>query len=369
MVFGKKQTITKTTLPPVKLPAPDISGGRRKRKGGTPIPGAVTTGGGVITIDGRDYVVNPTQRKIIEKARGIEKTTPTQITHEPMEDFDLEQAKADIRGEAVGEQEVPEGRQGTDIQQEKKLREQGLITVQTGTDESGFPLTSVVSFEEFQRLGLVAEKTEAELTGEVLGIGAIATPGGVVGGLPTGITKPALKVGKGKTSTNLLKGDLKKSGIKLIEKDRQIRKIGRDFSVSRDTAQQLYSKYQGTAVEKIGEFMTNPATWKWAGAGLLGTSLMSAWLGSDNVLSSSAFTMIKLRDAVESGQMTKEEALEESDEIQIWMDTARTVVNIMTRINPFLWSSRGTYMANADKAQTDFDLELRRILLFEPEVN
>lgn len=54
---------------------------------GTPITGAVT-GGGVITIDGRDFVVNPTQRKIIEqrintlRLSGVKEKTASQLARE-----------------------------------------------------------------------------------------------------------------------------------------------------------------------------------------------------------------------------------------------------------------------------------------------
>lgn len=50
---------TKAVAPPLVTQPPGT--------GGTPIPGAVTKGGGgVITIDGKDFVVTPTQRDIIE---------------------------------------------------------------------------------------------------------------------------------------------------------------------------------------------------------------------------------------------------------------------------------------------------------------
>ncbi len=367
----RKETLTTTELPPVTLkaptPSPAPTPSRKFSKKGT--LGAVMKGGGVITINGRDFVVTPTQRAIIEKIEGIDKFAPQEERKKIPEGFDIEQAKADIRGVGLEQEEVPEGRAGTDIQREKGLREKGLITVQTGVDETGSPLTQIVSFDEFKRLEREKGTSEADALVEFLSLGAIASPSGVVGGIPsaTKIIKPPLKVGKGKTATNILKGNLKKAGIKILEKDRQIKTIKRNFKVDRASAEKLYNLYQVTTIEKITTFMTNPKTWKWAVGGLLGTSLMTAWLASDNVLSSSAFTMIKLREAVESEDMSKAEALDEADEIQTWIDIGRSVVNIMTRINPFLWPSRGTYMVNADKAQADYDLELRRILLFEAE--
>ena len=339
--------------------------------------GLFTKGGDAIGIelpDGRVFLgLSPKDVASIQQRRGLEDLTPFSEEEQvkKIKDFDLETAKADIRKEGIGKEdvEIPEGKEGTDTQKERGLREKGLITIQTGVDEQGFPLTSVITFEQFKEQSLEAGKSEGEALGEFLALGAIASPSAVVGGIPSAvkITKPPIKVGKGKTASNILKGDLNKAGIKILEKDRQIKTIRRTFRVDTSTAEKLYNLYQVTTTEKILGFMTNPKTWKWIGAGFLGTSLMTAWLGSDNVLSSSAFTMIKLRDAVESGQMSKAEALEESDEIQKYIDTGRSVVNIMTRINPFLWPSRATYMANADKAQRDFDLELRRIVLFEAE--
>jgi len=91
-------------------------------------------------------------------------------------------------------------------------------------------------------------------------------------------------------------------------------------------------------------------------AGVAGTSGIVAWLASDNVLTGVTFTMRKLRDTIVD-ETTRAEAMDEAEEVQSWIDTATTFVNVATRINPLLWPFRHIFMVNAEKAQFDFDLE------------
>ena len=78
------------------------------------------------------------------------------------------------------EKEAATGRAITDVEAEVKLREQGFMTIQYGTDETGFPLTRVISIEGFKEESLAAQKAEAELTIDILMRGAAATPGAIM---------------------------------------------------------------------------------------------------------------------------------------------------------------------------------------------
>ncbi len=310
-----------------------------------------------------------TEKQARQQAKGEIRERGELASREQEAEIAFEKGRAAIIEKGKGEIEVPEGREATDVQKEKGLREKGLMTIQYGTDELGFALTTIIPIEDFQKQRSKALLSEAETGIDILAKGAIATPAGIAGGVPSvAAPKPKLNVGVGKTSGNILKGDLKTGTLKLIEKDRQIRTLSRTYKVSKEAATKIYNQYQVTNLEKIGSLITNPTFLKYTAAGLIGTSGLTTWLAADNIQSGSSFTMIKLREAVESETLTKEEALEESEEIRMWISEARSYININTMINPFLWFSRKSFMNNADKAQVDFNLERERILNFRPEV-
>lgn len=74
----------------------------------------------------------------------------------------------------------PEGRARTDVEAEVKLREQGLMTVQTGVDELGLPVTQVITIQGFKEQSAEAQKAEADLAVDILMRGAAATPGAIM---------------------------------------------------------------------------------------------------------------------------------------------------------------------------------------------
>ncbi|KKK84327.1 hypothetical protein LCGC14_2784470 [marine sediment metagenome] len=79
------------------------------------------------------------------------------------------------------EVEVPEGRAATDVEAEVKLREQGLMTIQTGVDELGLPVTQVITIQGFKEQSAEAQKAEADLALNILMKGFAATPGVIMG--------------------------------------------------------------------------------------------------------------------------------------------------------------------------------------------
>ena len=79
------------------------------------------------------------------------------------------------------EVKVPAGRARTDVEAEVKLREQGFMTVQTGTDELGMPLTQIISISGFKEQSAEAQKAEADLALNILMKGFAATPGVIMG--------------------------------------------------------------------------------------------------------------------------------------------------------------------------------------------
>ena len=77
-------------------------------------------------------------------------------------------------------EEIPEGRAVTDVNAEVELRSQGFMTVQTGVDETGHPITQIIPIQGFKEQSLEAQKAEAELAIDILLKGAAATPSAVV---------------------------------------------------------------------------------------------------------------------------------------------------------------------------------------------
>ena len=100
------------------------------------------------------------------------------------------------REERKAAEPTPEGRAATDVEAETKLRDQGLMTVQIGTDETGQPLTQVIPISGFKEQSLEAQKAEADLAVNILTKGAAATPGAIMAArFWGGITGKAGKVG------------------------------------------------------------------------------------------------------------------------------------------------------------------------------
>lgn len=100
---------------------------------------------------------------------------------------------------------------------------------------------------------------------------------------------------------------------------------------------------------------------------LAGADAIATWLSSDNIITGTGFTMNKLRNAVESGAITKEQALADVEHVQGWKDFATNFVNVSTFVNPLLWLFRGVFMTNTELAQVNIDLVKSQIeILPEP---
>ena len=95
--------------------------------------------------------------------------------------------------------------------------------------------------------------------------------------------------------------------------------------------------------------------------GVAGFDGIMVWMASDNVLTGTAFTLRKLREAVKSGAITQEEALTETELVQGWIDAATKLVETSAELNPFILPFRNILLINADKAQKDFDIEVALI--------
>ena len=101
--------------------------------------------------------------------------------------------------------------------------------------------------------------------------------------------------------------------------------------------------------------------------GIAGLDGIMVWMASDNVLTGTAFTLKKLRESVEMGAITHEEALKETRLVQQWINAARSVVETSAKFNPFIMPFKNILLINADKAQKDFDLEVK--LIRNTEIN
>lgn len=99
----------------------------------------------------------------------------------------------------------------------------------------------------------------------------------------------------------------------------------------------------------------------WAIAGIIGLDGIMSWAATDNIITGTSFTLIKLREAAEAGTITKEEALAQLDRVQKWKDYATTFLKVSTIVNPLLWIFRGILLTNAEKGQDDINLEKTKI--------
>ena len=95
--------------------------------------------------------------------------------------------------------------------------------------------------------------------------------------------------------------------------------------------------------------------------GIAGFDGIMVWMASDNVLTGTAFTMKKLRDAVKAGILTRREMDKEIRIVQGWIDAATKLVEVSASLNPFIIPFRRILLINAEKSQKDFDLEVELI--------
>ena len=108
------------------------------------------------------------------------------------------------------EVEAPVGRARTDVDAEVRLREQGFMTVQTGVDATGSPLTQIIPITGFQEASAEAQRAEADLTVDILMKGAAATPGAILATRAyRGIAGKTGKIGTIDTTTKVIQSNSK----------------------------------------------------------------------------------------------------------------------------------------------------------------
>lgn len=88
---------------------------------------------------------------------------------------------------------------------------------------------------------------------------------------------------------------------------------------------------------------------------LAGTDGMMVWLASDNVLSGVGFMIMKVEDRIKDGSLSLKDGMEIFDKAQEWMDTATRLVEVSSKLNPFLLPFRRILLTNAELAQTTFE--------------
>jgi len=92
-----------------------------------------------------------------------------------------------------------------------------------------------------------------------------------------------------------------------------------------------------------------------------GVDTIMVWMASDNVLTGTAFTLRKLREAVKSGAISQSSALAEARLVQTWITYATEFVDNSIELNPILLPFARILKVNAAKAQKDYDLEVKLI--------
>jgi len=104
----------------------------------------------------------------------------------------------------------------------------------------------------------------------------------------------------------------------------------------------------------FGETITLSSMLKIA-ALIAGADSIAVWLASDNIVTGTTFPMNRLKEMVEAGTVTKEEALEEISTIQQWKDYATNFISVSGIVNPLMWLFRSLFMKNTELAQTNID--------------
>jgi len=94
---------------------------------------------------------------------------------------------------------------------------------------------------------------------------------------------------------------------------------------------------------------------KWIAMGIIGADSIATWLASDNIVTGTTFPMNRLKDMVEAGTVTKEDALEEIATIQAWKTYATNFISISGIANPLMWLFRSLFMKNTELAQLNID--------------
>lgn len=111
------------------------------------------------------------------------------------------------------------------------------------------------------------------------------------------------------------------------------------------------------------KFLLTKNAWLKVGAGLVGTSGIMTWLASDNIMQGVSIMTRDLSFSVNSGVVSREEALEILNEAEGWKNRAERFIKINSKVNPLLWPFGKILMTNAKTAQAQIDLQKRNIMM------
>lgn len=104
----------------------------------------------------------------------------------------------------------------------------------------------------------------------------------------------------------------------------------------------------------LGPMFTKKTLIAWIGA-IIGYDALIGWLASDNIITGTTFSLLKIRNLVETGTITKDEAYTQIQMAQDWKDKATTFLEVSTILNPLLWLFKTQLLNNADLAQQNID--------------
>ena len=118
----------------------------------------------------------------------------------------------------------------------------------------------------------------------------------------------------------------------------------------------ILSFLTGAGISTGGGIIAGITTGKVVSA-IAGFDGIMVWMASDNILSGTAFTLRKLREAIKVGAVSAREARKELERVQEWITRATAFVKDSATINPIILPFKNILLLNADKAQKDYDLE------------
>lgn len=203
---------------------------------------------------------------------------------------------------------------------------------------------------------------------KLLAMGAVATPGAIVGGLPSATTtaKKVAEIGD-EAIEGLLKGSKLTMKLKKADpakfataREQLVNKIFFRSGFTRDQARTAVNTYVKMSVPEITQmynkaFKMGKVALKYGTILATTDVLLTAWLGSDNILTGSSFWINPIMDLLEEGEITKQQALERMENVQGWRDIATSFITWSTRYNLLLRPWRKIIMANAEGTQQVFD--------------
>jgi len=202
-------------------------------------------------------------------------------------------------------------------------------------------------------LGLATVATELALAGAVTkmlvgGIGSSAGGAASTGGKGSTaiITRTASRIGGGGEE------------LSSITTQRAVQALGGGSS----NINKLFMAAKELSPASTKLLLTKNA-WLKVGAGLVGTSGIMTWLASDNIMQGVSIMTRDLSFSVNSGVVSREEALEILNEAEGWKNRAERFIKINSKVNPLLWPFGKILMTNAKTAQAQIDLQKRNIMM------